>query len=123
MGNTDSKTQLHTALTKLASEAIPADQDATWSSFWQLPASTDIIFNTFNGNDLHDLRSKQPDNYTNLIRKVNNNMKSSYRLGDYALYFYKSFIVLPYMTHLTEHCLKGCQSPRARYKHISGPHR
>ncbi len=70
MGNTDSKTQLETALTRLASESIPADQDAVWSSFWQLPASAEIIFNTFNSNDLHDMRSKQPGNYVTLIQKV-----------------------------------------------------
>jgi hypothetical protein len=70
MGNTDSKTQLHTALIKVASETIPADQDLLWSSFWQLPTSTEIIFSALTGNELHDLRNKQPDNYVTLIRKV-----------------------------------------------------
>jgi len=70
MGNTDSKTHLESSFTRLTSESI-ADQDAVWSSFWQLPASAEIVFNTFNGNDLHDLRSKQPGNYATLIRKVN----------------------------------------------------
>lgn len=70
MGNSDSKTQLHTALTKLASETIPADQELLWASFWQLPASTELIFNTLTGEAMRDLRSKQPNNYITLIHRV-----------------------------------------------------